>query len=272
MVLVFDAVVGQLEAAGVAQHVGVDLELILASSPARASCLAKADGVNGPTTFRGEDEGRGRVRKCSRYAGSIAVAEGASIRLRRRGVATGAGGITERRSAGPVQRRTAPWGHPGQNGCVSRSELLAGPSGSANLVVFPPVLRSSISVGGRGEGNGLSVDIIKDCDGEQGDRSCNAGVLDEIIGDPCLAEPCDFGARLLCWDSGLLFVHLIFSESVAAEPRGSKISGTATRADHAAVNPRTSPPLPDCPGLHWVALLISVMYGTCFHRIRARAI
>ena len=28
---------------------------------------------------------------------------------------------------------------------------------------------------------------------------------------------------------------------------------------------RSSVWLPDCPGLHWVALLISVMYGTCFH-------
>jgi len=25
--------------------------------------------------------------------------------------------------------------------------------------------------------------------------------------------------------------------------------------------------LPDCPGFHWVALLISVMSGTCFHLI-----
>ena len=27
--------------------------------------------------------------------------------------------------------------------------------------------------------------------------------------------------------------------------------------------------LPDCPGFHWVALLISVMSGTCFQRRKA---
>ena len=35
-------------------------------------------------------------------------------------------------------------GPPGPNGCAPRPKLLAGPSGSANLVVFPPVLRFSI--------------------------------------------------------------------------------------------------------------------------------
>ena len=41
------AVIGELVAAGVAQHVGMDGELTLAATPARATILAKPAVVNG---------------------------------------------------------------------------------------------------------------------------------------------------------------------------------------------------------------------------------
>jgi hypothetical protein len=43
-----DALVGQCVAAGMPEHVWMDPKPILASSPARASSLAKPEGVNGP--------------------------------------------------------------------------------------------------------------------------------------------------------------------------------------------------------------------------------
>jgi hypothetical protein len=55
-----DAVVGQLEAAGVAQHVRVDLEADLGFVAGAGELLGEARRGERTTTFRGEDEGRGR--------------------------------------------------------------------------------------------------------------------------------------------------------------------------------------------------------------------
>ena len=99
-------------------------------------------------------------------------------------------------------------------------------------------------------------------------------------------------------------MHLRFSESVAAQPRGSKIIGTGYRvrtmlrkpANIAASSPATvqftifgihyrqaknlnvlkswptstatngaTVQITRWPGFHWIGLLISVMFDTCFH-------
>ena len=73
-----DPLIRQRVAAGMPEDMWMDLNPILASSPPRASSLAKPD-----VRMDHHASQRGRLMLRLPHAGLIAVAEGASIRLRR---------------------------------------------------------------------------------------------------------------------------------------------------------------------------------------------
>jgi hypothetical protein len=85
-------------------------------------------------------------------------------------------------------------GPPGPNGRAPRPKLLAGPSGSANRVVFPPLLRFSI-VKARAEGMAQALTAQETAMANRAtaaQRSC----VDQIIAIPP-AEAAYFGAVCL---------------------------------------------------------------------------
>jgi hypothetical protein len=102
--------------------------------------------------------------------------------------------------------------------------LLAGPSGSANRVVFPPVLRFSI-VKARAEGMAQALTAQETAIATAAQRRC----VDPIIAIPP-REPAYF-LEPFVWPQKLFSSRAVrFSEGVAVQPRGVAVAAINARA------------------------------------------
>ena len=180
-----DALIGQRVAAGMPEHVRMDLEPDLDFVAGAREQLGEARRVNGPPPFEENTNGEADWRFSSRNAGLIPVAEGASIRLRRCGVVTGAWGTTERRQL-----------------ALSSAELHHGATRAKRLFASAEVIGRTVWLGkprgvhtgaqtfhrkGSRRRNGPSADGVRDRHGEQGDRRATQ-VCRPNHRDPRLAE------------------------------------------------------------------------------------